>query len=445
MKNEADKAFEFHLKMRGNLNEAMKLGHILVLDIGSSKICSAIIEYGHHPQHHKLRKGMFAKGLGCKINGFFYSKSRGISNGEIVDVKEAASAISENINHTLNEAQQTCPYVLISYSGEVLSSQIYHGSVELDSQIVSEFHIARAINNCRISGLIKGQEFLHAHPVNFSIDQRKGMLDPRGKSGNRLAVDVHAITVGANAIEAIYETINLCGLKLAGIHSEAYASGLSTLVEHEQEIGTVIVNIGHSVTSIGGFNRKHMLFTDSIPIGSGHITHDICEAFSVSEEQAEYWKILYGGVFATPADDKVICRSLDGYQDSVISKAHLIGVIYPRVEEILEHLSIVLQSFQWGQPGSQQIVFTGGGSLLTGFDDLIREKFGHGIRIGRPVQLTGFPAASLAPPISSLIGLCLLVTQPQDEVWDFIKFDEYPPSTFVGQITEFLTWLQKEW
>ena len=441
-----EETFAFHLKMRENLKEAMKLGQVLVLDIGTSKICSAIVEYGQHPQHYQLRKGMFAKMLGCRVNGFIFSKSRGVKNGQVVDPKEAAKAISENIKRTFETAKTSCPHVVISYSGQVLSSQIYQGNFELDNQIIAEYHIAKAISNCRVSRLILGQEFLHAHPVNFSIDHRRGLLDPRGKTGNRLSADVHVVTVESKAIEGIYDAVKLCGLKVAGIYSGGYASGLSTLVENEQESGTVIVNIGHSVTNISGFIQKHMLITDSFPIGSGHITNDICKAFSITEEEAEYLKTLYGGVIATTADDKIKCKLKNtSYRGPTISKSHLIGVIYPRVEEILERIDIVLRSFEWGSNGNQQIVFTGGGSLLNGLDDFIREKFGHGIRIARPVQLTGFPAEFLEPSTSALVGLCLLVTQPQDEAWDFIQYDEHRPASVTGQLYEFINWIQKDW
>ncbi len=438
--------FDFHLNMRENLNKARTVGHILVLDIGSSKISSAIVEFGHAAESSGLRSGMFTPQLGCRVNGFYYSKSHGVEHGDIVDTDKAVSAIRETVNQTFRAAGKRCPEVVLSYSGAVYSSQIYHGSVELDSQKVSEYHIAKAIQNCGVESLIDGHEFLHAHPVNFSIDQRQGMHDPRGMTGNRLSVDVHAVTISSRAVENVYECVTRCGLKLAGIHSAAYASGLSTLVENEQELGTAIVNIGHGITTVAGFIKKHMLFTDSFPIGGRHISDDIIQAFAVSEVQAEKLKILYGGVAATSRDDRVFCQtSHKNTRNPAITKSHLIGVIYPRVEEILENLNIVLQSFDWGISGSQQIVFTGGCSLLTGFDDLIRTKFGQGIRIGRPVQITGFPSVTIESPFSALVGLCLLVAQPQDEVWDFQQYGKGYPQTFLERMADFLTWMQKGW
>jgi cell division protein FtsA len=44
---------------------------------------------------------------------------------------------------------------------------------------------------------------LHAQPVNFSLDHRTGLSDPRGHVGSRLSVDMHLLTIEAGAIETL--------------------------------------------------------------------------------------------------------------------------------------------------------------------------------------------------------------------------------------------------
>ena len=45
---------------------------------------------------------------------------------------------------------------------------------------------------------------LHAQPVNFAVDARSGLSDPRDIVGNRLAVDVHVLTIDSGAASAIW-------------------------------------------------------------------------------------------------------------------------------------------------------------------------------------------------------------------------------------------------
>ncbi|MCY4101343.1 MAG: hypothetical protein OXF46_10560, partial [Rhodobacteraceae bacterium] len=114
-------------------------------------------------------------------------------------------------------------------------------------------------------------------------------------------------------------------------------------------------------------------------------------------------------------------------------------------EEILEAISHSLGAFEWGVGGTQPIVFTGGGSLITGFDDLARSKFGQGIRIGRPVQLTGYPSEKAETPFSSLVGLCILVAQPQDEIWDFDIIENQQKGIPWEKMEEILPLFSSEW
>ncbi len=75
----------------------------------------------------------------------------------------------------------------------------------------------------------KGREVLHAQPVNFALDHRTGLGDPRDQIGNRLACDMHLLSVDAAVVQNLIYCIKRCDLELAGIASSAYVSGISSL------------------------------------------------------------------------------------------------------------------------------------------------------------------------------------------------------------------------
>ncbi len=439
--------FEFQKKMREHQNNARTKGFLNVLDIGSLKISSALVQVGDTNTERVIPKaGLFSHNLGCRVLGFDYSGSDGIEDGVITNPDQASLAIAKSLHNTSRIAGQKSNEVVIGFSGLTQSSRIYKGSVELHGNQVTERHIEKAILNCNIPTKINGQEYIHAQPVNFAIDHRGGILDPRGHSGNRLTVDIHAVTIKTEALESLLKTLTIARLNIAGIVSSAYASGLSTLVENELELGSVIVDIGHGVTNLAGFMKHHMLFTDSFNIGGELVTSDIVEAFGISGGYAERLKILNGGVSATSRDDRIQFDTQNDHPNAPkITRSDLISVIRPRVEEILEEVSLSLNDFGWGIGGSQPIVFTGGGSLLAGFDDLVRIKFGQGIRVGRPVQLTGYPSKKAESSFSSLVGLCILVSQPQDEVWDFTSLEGQTTGFPWEKMEEFLPLFSSEW
>jgi cell division protein FtsA len=75
-----------------------------------------------------------------------------------------------------------------------------------------------------------------------------------------------------------------------------------------------------------------------------------------------------------------------------VSRAELIGIMRPRVEEILEEVRACLDAAGFEHLPSQQIVLTGGASQIPGLDGLAPKILGQQVRIGRPAARAGAAA-----------------------------------------------------
>ena len=100
-------------------------------------------------------------------------------------------------------------------------------------------------------------------------------------------------------------------------------------------------------------------------------------------------------------------------------RAELIGIMRPRVEEILEEVRYRLDAAGFDHLPSQQIVLTGGASQIPGLDGLAARILGPNIRCGRPLRIDGLAHQFTDPGFSSAVGLALFAAHPQDEWWDF--------------------------
>jgi len=116
--------------------------------------------------------------------------------------------------------------------------------VDLHDGAVTDNCIARVLSSCNIPDYGAEREILHAQPVNFAVDHRTGLGDPRGQAGNALSVDMHMLSVDRAPIENLLYCIKRCDLDLAGIASSSYAAGISSLVEDEQELGAACIDLG---------------------------------------------------------------------------------------------------------------------------------------------------------------------------------------------------------
>jgi cell division protein FtsA len=283
--------------------------------------------------------------------------------------------------------------------------------------------------------------------VNFALDHRSGLSDPRGQIGNRLACDMHLLTVEATAIQNLVYCIQRCDLELAGLASSAYVAGLSSLVEDEQELGAACIDLGGGATGISIFLRKHMIFADSVRMGGDLVTSDLAQMLRIPLATAERIKTVHGGLFATGMDDREMIDlggdSGDWEKDRrQVSRTEVISIIRPRVEEILEEVRARLDAAGFEDMPSQSIVLTGGGSQMPGLDGLAARILGSQVRLGRPLRVQGLPQAATGPGFASAVGLCLFAAHPQDEWWDFeVPADRYSARS----LRRAIQWFRDNW
>ena len=440
--------YQSHRAMRNMRRAAMQRGVVAILDIGSSKIACLVLRFdGPERRRDADGVGSMAGQSQFRIIGAATTRSRGVRFGEIHVMSETERAIRTAVQAAQKMANVRVDHVIACFSGAEPRSYGLAGEIELADSVVTEQDVARVLASCDMPDIGPGREVLHAQPVNFALDHRSGLGDPRGQIGNRLACDMHLLSVEASVVQNLFYCIKRCDLELAGIASSAYVSGVSSLVEDEQELGAACIDMGGGSTGISIFIKKHMIYADSVRMGGDHITSDIAKGLQVPMAVAERIKTKHGDVHATGKDDREMIDiggdSGDWEKDRrQVSRTELIGIMRPRVEEILEEARVRLDAAGFEHLPSQQIVLTGGGSQIPGLAHLATRILGQRVRLGRPLRIQGLPQAVTGPAFSSAVGLCLFATHPQDEWWDFdIPAEKYPARS----LKRAFKWFKDNW
>ena len=428
--------------------QALQRGVVAILDVGSSKIACLVLRFdgtGRLSEDNSI--GSLAGQSGFRVVGAATTRSRGVQFGEITAMQETERAIRTALQAAQKMAEVRVDHVIACFSGANPRSYGLDAEVDVENQVVTEAEVARALAACDVPDYGAGREVLHAQPVNFALDNRSGLADPRGQLGQSLAVDMHMLTVDAATVQNLVHCIKRCDLELAGIASSAYAAGISALVEDEQELGAACIDMGGGSTSVSIFMKKHMIYADSVRMGGDHITSDISMGLGVPLANAERIKTFCGGVHATGADDRDMIdiggETGDWEHDRrTVSRAELIGIMRPRVEEILEEVRVRLDAAGFDHLPSQQIVLTGGSSQIMGLDGLATRILGQQVRLGRPLRVHGLPQSVAGPAFASAVGLSLFAAHPQDEWWDFeIPVDRHPARSFHRAVK----WFRDNW
>lgn len=438
----------FHAQraMRRKRQAALQRGVIAILDVGSYKTACLVLRFEENtPQGEGV--GHMAGQSNFRVIGATTTRSRGIHMGEVDSMPETERAIRTAVQGAQKMANVRVDHVIACFSGGRPNSFGLSGEVMLETGPCSVQDVGRVLASVETPDLGAGREVLHAQPVNFGIDHRTTLRDPRGQTGEMLRADMHLLAVDAHAVESLLTCIHNCDLELAGLASAPYAAATSALVEDEKELGAACIDMGGGTTGISIFMRKHMVFADTVRMGGDHVTSDISQGLRIPAQTAEMIKTRYGGVVATGMDDReqiaLEADTGDWHHDRrSVTRTELIGIIRPRVEEILEEVRARLDAAGFGDLPSQRIVLTGGASQIPGLDALAGRILGNQVRLGRPLRVQGLPEAAKGPAFAACVGLCMQGAEPQDEFWDF---EAVPERASGAPLRRAVRWFRDNW
>jgi cell division protein FtsA len=204
--------------------------------------------------------------------------------------------------------------------------------------------------------------------------------------------------------------VERCHLDVGGFVVSPYASGLATLAPDESDLGVTLIDMGGGTTTIAVFLGGNVIFTDVLPVGGLHVTNDIARGLSTPIADAERMKTLLGHAMTVAADEReYIDVPQVGEDDSgtphQVPRSLLVGIIQPRMEEILELVRSRIETSGFDKVAGRRVVLTGGASQLPGLRDLAALILDKQVRIGRPARLRGLAEATAGPAYATAAGL----------------------------------------
>jgi cell division protein FtsA len=379
---------------------ANRTGLITALDVGTTKVACFIAR--------PLENGA------AEVIGVGHQVSKGIKNGNIVDMVAVEDSIRTTVEAAEQMAGENVRDVVLCVSGGVPKSKLISFDVAISGHEISDVDLKRALDPTWLySQQVDDRQIIHTVPVAYSIDGNPGVKDPRGMYGEKLGVNMHVITASAGALRNITACVNRCHLDVESQVVAPYAAGLACLVEDEKELGVISIDMGGGTTDISVFFDGEVVYTDSVPLGGNHVTNDIARGLSTPVAYAERMKTLYGSAVPSPSDDQEVIKvPLVGEEndgENQISRSMLVGIIRPRIEEIYELVREKLEPTEFEKAGARRVVLTGGASQLTGVRELAAEMMDKQVRLGRPNYVKGLAESVNGPAFSAPAGLIQVI------------------------------------
>ena len=229
-------------------------------------------------------------------------------------------------------------------------------------------------------------------------------------SARRFGIDMHVVTADVSAARNLMLAIERCHLDVEAMVASPYVAGLSALADDEADLGAAVIDMGAGTTTIAVFSGGRFVHADGFALGGQHVTMDLARGLNARIADAERIKTLYGSVLAGGSDerDMIAVPPVDDDEREApqfVSRAKLVRIIKPRIEEILEMVRDRLAASPFAAEPRGRVVLTGGASQLTGLPELAAQILGRPVRIGRPLGIAGLPEEAKGPAFAVAAGL----------------------------------------
>jgi len=383
------------------------------IDIGTSKVCSILANFGDQDT--------------IQILGVGIVPSAGVHKGLVVNIDETKEAIRESVMRTEHTSGLKIESAYVGVTGRHISSLNSRGVVATtrsDKRVTTD-DLNRVLESARSIPIPSDRTFLHVIPRQYTLDGHVEVKEPVGMHSFRLDVETHIVTAAAASIQNLIKSVRGAGIEVENLILNPLAAGEVVLSEDERNAGVILADIGAGTTDVAIFKDGSIWHSAVLPVGGYQITRDIAIGLGIPHELAEEMKKKYANML-TGIDLEAERGRVEIGDRHTISYRELNNIIRIRLEEILNLILLEVPRGEKETLVPAGLVLTGGSANIKGIDALGREVLDMPVRIGMPSGLSGIAESLYDPAYATSVGLLIWgVNHEAEERW---KIEELRPS-----------------
>lgn len=310
-------------------------------------------------------------------------ESKAVKGGKILDqievsniIREGVESISKTLRVNIKKAILIMPSAntkILTSSSKIKVSNEFNMVTKQDIEYVND--IARKpLDQADVA-------VISAFPYKFTTEDGQTFdKAPLGYPSETISVEILAYGIARNIYTDYVSVVNLAGIEVIEVQLSALSFATEAITEFEKEKQAIMLEIGHTTTTISAFNNSMLVATQTLAIGGKHITDDIEQVFAIETKRANKFKENYG-VIGSTSKHPIHVAKIDGKRE-VFTLETLGQVIEARVMDILDEV----QNFIDAKGLSAQIplVIVGGGADIEGIKALAEQRLSVVARCYRP-------------------------------------------------------------
>ncbi|MEJ2663221.1 MAG: cell division protein FtsA, partial [Spirochaetia bacterium] len=248
---------------------------IVGLDIGTTKVCAVIGQYGENNT--------------LEVTGVGSSPTRGLRRGIIINIESTVKSIVEAIEAAEMMSGREVSEVFTGISGAHIEGINSRGVVAVTGkgrEIIKE-DVERVIDAAKAIVIPMDRVILHVIPQEYIVDDQGGIKNPAGMIGVRLESEVHIVTGSLSAAQNIMKSVNRAGFKVNELIFESLAASRAVLSQDEKELGVLMIDLGGGTTNILVHIEGSPYHSSILSIGGDQVTSDLSIMLKTPLDSAE--------------------------------------------------------------------------------------------------------------------------------------------------------------
>ena len=378
----------------------------LSIDVGSSKVCSAVVRRDNHNEPEVLAINVFP--------------SDSIHDGNVMNREQATYAVLSSVQEVSKQCSLKFNKGYVGFGGKEVNSYTGWGKVSgFDfAKGVTEEDIVQAVRIAASERIEVSDHLLYATPTAYRVeDGTEFRSPPVGMHPDSLEVKTLLVVSDRQHYEIVRDAVKHAGIEPIHGGSTLVAEAEYLLSDYERDAGVVLIDIGGSDTEMAIYNHGRAAVFTSLPIGGFHFTNDIAFAYELPFENAEAVKVSAGTLNSNTSavDDDIDVNALSGNERVVdversLTRVSVSNLLRERTIETMElYKTRIAQVSGMPDPEFLTVVFTGGGAKLNGIETFA--KFNMGLRgrveVRKPTGIKSLPDEVSDPSMSASICMAL--------------------------------------
>lgn len=310
-------------------------------------------------------------------------RSAGVKKGLIVDPNELLPAIKSIINDIEGKLGINIDKVIASVPPYLATYKEVDGysTITNEDKKVTGDDITRALQACVYNKVVDDEELVTIMPIEFVVDNKAGIQDPKGIVGKKLGVRAMMVTASKRGIHGIVSILESLGLEVIDINFGIIGEYFEYRTKEIDKSSGAIINIGADLTNVAVFDKGIITASKTIPIGARNIDNDISYIKKISKEDALNLKESFAIANRHYAQGRETAEVIDIFNKEIrLNQLEVSDIVMSRLIEILK-LAKKQVSLLTNKENSY-IIITGGITEMPGMTSILGEVFGDMARIG---------------------------------------------------------------